>query len=481
MIDFKDYPSLERVMKFFLQISEIPRESGNREPIARYLKSFADERGLWCSVDGEHNVIIKKPATAGYGSAPTVILQGHTDMVLAENGECPHDPRVAGVMVYRDGDLLRAVGTTLGGDDGVALAYALAILDGDAECHPEIEALFTSDEEIGLLGAAGLDASELCGRMLINIDSDIEGIFTVGCAGGVRCDIRLPLDKCECRGREYTVRLDGLLGGHSGMEIDKGRENAIKLIAEAAAEVVKSTGALVSDIRGGCADNAIAASASVSLVSESDLTAEIDFAFTALCDKYRPRESGIAYSVSVGEAHGALSAESAAALLSLIGEVRSGVIKMSEEIKGLPETSENLGILTVADGAATLSLSVRSAKGSEKALAVAALRALADKYGATVDEHGAYPAWEYRSDSPLCELMCRVYEEEYGKSPEVVTIHAGLECGVISEKIEGLDCVSIGPDNFDIHTTEERLSLSSVSRVYEYLKKLLRAAGELKR
>ena len=481
MINITDLPTLQGVMTFFEEISKIPRASGNRAPIADYLSSFASSRGLEYYRDGADTVIIKRKAAKEYAACPAVILQGHTDMVLVKAEDCVGVPEVEGVRLVRDGDLLRAKGTTLGGDDGIAVAYMLALLDDTSLCLPKIEALFTSDEEIGLLGAAELTiADKLDGRMLINIDSDCEGIFTVGCAGGVRCDMALPLKTDSFTESAVKVKISGLLGGHSGTEIDKGRLNAIILAAELARLLSEQIGARLISIRGGVADNAIPTDAEISVFFDKTKNDAFRSLLCGFKEKYGSFEPGIELTADCIEGeYAALSKESENSLLSLISDAPFGVVKMSEDIIGLPETSLNLGIIDCDGNEAHISFSVRSSKALGKAELCKRLSSLAKANGASYKEHGAYPAWEYKKNSPLRELMVKTYEKLYGKSPTVLTIHAGLECGLLSEKIEGLDCVSIGPDNFDIHTAEERLSLSSAERVYAFLIEVLKSVKEI--
>lgn len=461
------------VFRFFLEISEIPRGSGNTAPIADYLVNFAKERGLYVRRDSADNVIIRKAATEGYERRPTVIFQGHTDIVAEKLQTLDKDMTREGVEVYRDGDFLRARGTTLGGDDGVALAYALAVLDSTDIPHPEFEAIFTSDEEVGLLGAVALDTSDIRGRMMINIDSDDEGVFTVGCAGGMRVDLSLSTKREACDGTRYKITVSGLLGGHSGVEIDRGRENAIKILGETLASLGDKI-RLIS-LSGGNADNAIPRECEATVVARTPINNDELSLIESIKNKYIKTENDIM--ITVCECNGdvlALDEESTRAAVSLITSEPSGVIAMSEDIPGLVETSLNMGIARLTEGELSLSFSIRSAKAAEKAALGERVRAIAAKHGAASSEHGSYPAWEYRKVSPLRDTMCRVYEKMYGKAPTVVTIHAGLECGIFSDKIEGLDCVSIGSDNFDIHTTEEHLSISSTERVWDYLKEVLK-------
>lgn len=472
MIDFSDFKSGESVFRFFLEISKIPRGSGNTAAIADYLVEFANTRGLAVIRDEYDNVVIKKPATAGYKSRPAIIFQGHTDIVAVKTPESDidllHDP----LSVYRDGDFLRARNTSLGGDDGVAIAYALAILDANDIPHPDFEAVFTSDEEVGLTGAAGLDVSAINGRMMINIDSDEEGIFTVGCAGGVRVDLSLPIVRESANGKCYKICIKGLLGGHSGIDIDKGRANAIKLLAK----MLSNLGDIrIAYISGGVADNAIPTEAIAAIVTSEDISTKFEAEKANALLDWQEHESEIDISLCKFECNSAFDKTTTESLISLILDEPSGVIKMSKDIEGLVETSLNLGVIACEADAATLGFSIRSSKNSAKEALVELVECKAKKHGAAASTRGAYPAWEYRKNSPLRDKMCKIYEKMHSRAPKVVTIHAGLECGIFSGKMPDLDCVSIGPNNFDIHTTNEHLSISSTVRVYEYLLEVLKS------
>ncbi len=471
MLDFSDFPSSEKALRFFEEFSKIPRGSGNTKAIADYLVDFANARGLEVVRDESDNVIIRKPATPGYENRPGVIFQGHTDIVALKTPDCPIDMEKEGLKLYRDGDLLRARGTTLGGDDGVAMAYAMAILDSDDIEHPEFEAVFTSDEEIGLIGATALDGSHLRGRLLINIDSDEEGIFTAGCAGGARVDISLPVKAKTHIGQIYTLTISGFKGGHSGVEIHKNRANAIKTMAEILSNL---DSVRLGKVVGGSADNAIPSDAIATFTTKSsifEISEAINNAKEALPEGETDAKFNIEMRLSSAKM---MSVEDSANAIALIKEIPSGVTRMSEDIEGLVETSLNMGIINLDSKALELTVSVRSAKGEEKTKLIEKLRSISASHGATVGVRGEYPAWEYRKESHLRDVMCKVYRDMYGKDATVVTIHAGLECGIFSDKIEGLDCVSIGPDNKDIHTPDERLSLSSFNRVYEYLINVLK-------
>ena len=469
MLNIPEYKDAERVFYFFEEISKIPHGSGNTGKIADYLVNFAKARGLEYVRDEFDNVVIRKGAVAGYENRPAVVLQGHLDMVAEKVPGSLIDMESEGLEIYRDGDFLRARNTTLGGDDGVAIAYALALLDSRDIPHPDIEGVFTSDEETGLIGAVNIAPEMVRGRLLINIDSDEEGIFTVGCAGGMRSDAVLNIKREEeSERRVISLTLGGFKGGHSGVEIDKGRENAIKVLFSVLAEC----GARLISVSGGNADNAIPRTCDVKIVADkAALTSALDRAKA----KHAECEPDICYTVSESVEHvSLLTAESSQKAIDLINELPSGIIAMSTDVPGLVETSLNLGIIRLEGDRLSASFSVRSAKGEKKAELGKRLEGIAKKHGADYSERGHYPAWEYREDSHLRDVMIDVYKKMYGKTPEVVIIHAGLECGILSEKLDGLDSVSIGPDNFDIHTTEEHLSISSTARVWEFLKNVLK-------
>ncbi len=469
MLDLSDCRELSGFIRFFEEISKIPHGSGNTVKIADYLENFAKERGLFCYRDEYLNIVIRKDATPGYEDRPVVILQGHTDMVAEKLSDCPKDMTVSGPDVYRDGDFLRAKGTTLGGDDGVMVAYALALLDADDIPHPMIECVFTSDEETGLVGATGLDTSVLLGRLMINIDSDEEGVLTVGCAGGVRADLSMPVCRDGANEKGYLLKLDGLAGGHSGIEIDKGRENAIKLIAEVLDDIGD---ARIVSLSGGNADNAIPRSAEALFVS-GKCVEELSAICESLAERYATVEKDISITIEASVGGIPLTKKSSDAVLKLIADNPTGVIRMDEDLPTLVETSLNMGIARLREDVFELSFSLRSSVNERKSELLRKVTEISESCGATVSTHGSYPGWKYKRDSRLREVMCEVYRRQYSSEAKVVTIHAGLECGIFSDKIPDLDCVSIGPDNFAIHTPDEHLSISSTLRVWRYLKEVL--------
>ena len=456
-----------RVLAIFEQLCAIPHGSGDTARISDFCVAFARDLGLWHQQDALGNVIIKKPASAGYEDHPAVILQGHLDMVCEKAPDSPIDFTRDGLDVDTDGEWVFAHGTTLGGDDGIAVAMALAILEREDLFHPPLEVLFTVDEETGMYGAEGLDGAALDGRLLINIDSEEEGVLTVSCAGGARAELCLPLayeeNRCTC----YRVTVDGLQGGHSGVEIDKGRLNANVVMGE----FLKTLDCRIASIGGGLKDNAIP------VLCEAIITSDQDVVSAAAAFATAHRVAGdphLTVMVASAIADETMDADSTRRVVEFLTTVPNGIQAMSEDIPGLVQTSLNLGILTTDGDVLRASFAVRSSVNEEKAALLERLEQVAAAYGGTCSSHGHYPAWEYAKQSQLRDVMCRVWEQQTDNAPAVIAIHAGLECGLLCEKLEGLDAVSIGPDMQDIHTCRERLSVASTDRVYRYLCAVLR-------
>ncbi len=452
-------------LNYFREIAAIPHGSGNTKAISDYCVRFAKARGLRCLQDEAGNVIIFKDATNGSGE--TVILQGHLDMVCAKKEGLSFNFIRDALRLREDGDFLFAEGTTLGGDDGIAVAYALAILDSDTLRHPNLEAVFTVDEEVGMLGAAALDLSPLKGTMLINVDSEEEGTLLTSCAGGVRADLTFAAAESKATAeRCLAVSLEGLPGGHSGTEIDKSHENAILVLAA----LLQSCGVTrLCAIDGGTADNAIPTSCTAIVEDAPGLAERLQAAFDNAKAAFAPSEQAAALTVAPAEAQDAFSEQDTARLLSLLCGVPNGVQAMSAHMEGLVQTSLNLGTVATRGETVLLRHALRSSVGAEKAALLAALTAHAETHGAAVSTIGDYPAWEYKPESRLRETIERCFEAQYGKPVAITAIHAGLECGIFCGKKKDLDCVSMGPDIFDIHTFDERLSLSSAARTYKLL------------
>lgn len=471
MLDFSDYPIAEKVFRYFEEISKIPRGSGNTALIADYLQAFAKMRSLEFYRDGKNNILIKKPASKGYEERPTVIIQGHTDMVAEKEPTCDKNLLTEGIDIYRDGDYLKARGTTLGGDDGIAVAYALALLDSEDIPHPAIEALFTSDEEIGLLGADAFDKSRLTGRIMINIDTDDEGIFVAGCAGGVRTDIRLPVYRGNFGGEAYSLKVSGLIGGHSGVEINRGRGNAIKI----GFRVLSCLGDIrLHSAEGGNMDNAIPREFSAIFFSDEDFERKFSDIKKDIAKEYADTDSGIKIEIVKTKVDTPpCDKETTEKILGIVNSIPFGPVAYLPGLDNMVETSLNSGIARLGDEF-TLCTSLRSSSEDKKWALAKKLEAVAEKWGAEFSWRGAYPGWEYRKNSKIRDVCSQTFFDLYGREAEVITIHAGLECGLFTGEIPDLDCISFGPDNFDIHTTEERLSLSSCARVWDFLLEVLK-------
>ena len=466
------------VFGYFEEICAIPHGSKNTKMISDYLVSFAKEHGLRYIQEESNNVILFGEGTCGMEGCAPVILQGHMDMVCEKDADCSINMAEEGLDIAHDGRYVFAKGTTLGADNGIAVAYALALLADPSIPHPPLEVVITVDEEIGMLGADSIDLSMLKGRVLINLDSEDEGVFTVSCAGGATATLSLPVERRAVYGPCIRLSVDGLQGGHSGAEIHKNLANANKVMGEFMSRIQKIMPLCLTSISGGSKDNAIPRSCQATLVAmgtylerintiAQDLEAEIR-------EKYDEPEAVVqAFDVDALGGN-SLSTESTAKVISMLCAAPNGVQAMSEDIPDLVQTSLNLGIVKLSDHLSA-TFSVRSSVNSEKQELLEKLQTLCGFYEGTYSQMGEYPAWEYKKDSVLRDTMIRIYNEMYGEAPKVVAIHAGLECGLLSEKIPGLDCVSIGPQMFDIHTSREKLDIASTERTWKYLLEVLKA------
>lgn len=471
------------VFYYFEEICRIPHGSGNIWQISNYLVDFAKERKLEHYQDRVGNVIIIKEATKGYESHPPVMLQGHMDMVAVKKPDYPIDMKKEGLIVKVDGDKVYAEGTSLGGDDGIAVAYGLAILDSNTCKHPRIELVVTVDEEVGMDGAREIDLSPCKAVTLINIDSEEEGIFLAGCAGGARINYSHDYQEESKQGVRYQIKVSGLVGGHSGAEIHKERGNANCLLARILKELSSQMDIQVAMLEGGLADNAIPREGLAEIVIESRNEGACTARIQDLCKKLHEelktelseKDPDICIEVKqiTKAEENCMTLSDSKKLIAFLNAIPNGVQAMSSAMEGLVETSLNLGILSYLEGKLQVSISVRSSYESAKKALIQRLDSLAVLAGMNMEVSGDYPGWAYKKNSPLREKMVAVYEEMFGKTPEIQAIHAGLECGLLAHKIPGLDCVSIGPDMKNIHTTEEELSISSTERVYCFLLKLL--------
>ena len=480
MLSEELYP--QRVFYYFEQIAAIPHGSRNTKAISDFLVNFAKEHNLVWYQDENNNVVIVKEASAGYEAAEPIIIQGHMDMVCEKEKGVDIDFEKDGLKLYIDGDFLKAEGTTLGGDDGIAVAYALALLDSQEIAHPKLEVVITVDEEIGMLGADAIDLSMLTGHTMLNIDSDVEGSFLTGCAGGMAVNVTLPIKRVMQSGEKVALTITGLEGGHSGSEIDKEHGNANILMGRLLRALFEETPFGIISLAGGLKDNAIPRECvtellvpqeNVNLVKEIadkldiELKKEFMTADPSVCIEFEDlgkKEESL------------LDFGSVSRVIFYLRSVPNGVQHMSQVMHGMVETSLNLGIMELKEDALHTVTSIRSSVGTRKADLLDRVTAIVELLGGEAEVEGDYPAWEYKQDSSLRPQIAKVYKQLYGKDPVFETIHAGLECGLLSEKIKNLDCVSFGPDNFDIHTPKERLSISSTGRVWDFIVEFLRQA-----
>ena len=465
----------KEVLRFFEEICSIPHGSKNIDRISSYLVGFAKERGLKYRQDEMKNVIIWKEGSEGYESSDPVIIQGHMDMVAVKEDGCDKDLMNEGLTLkILDGDLISAEGTSLGGDDGIAVAYALALLDSETIPHPPLEVVVTVDEEIGMLGADFIDVSDLKGRMLLNIDSENEGVFTVSCAGGCSAICTVPCEKETGDGVLLNCRLTGFSGGHSGVEIDKGRLNANKAMGRIL-YALRDKDFRIKEILGGEKDNVIAKIAGFTLLLKEDEADEIISVIKRKTDEmkmeYSTVESGIRADFNIQKAHGAVCFTKASTknIINVLMSFPNGIQRMNPDIKDMVQTSLNVGIVSSNEDSVVITASLRSSSDTEKWYLYEQLEALMETAGGSVRVEGNYPGWEYRQNSRLRDTMTAVYKAQYGEMPVVEGIHAGLECGIFASKLDDLDAISIGPQMEDIHSTNEVLSIASTRRTWKLI------------
>lgn len=420
-----------------------------------------------------------KGGTPGYENSSPVILQGHLDMVCEKESDCPLDMEKDGLRLMTDGEYIWADGTTLGGDDGIAIAYILALLASEDIQHPPIEALFTCDEEIGLLGARMLDTSRLQGRRLINIDSEEEGILTVSCAGAVRIFCEIPFTSCKARGCAKIVKITGLLGGHSGTDINKNRQNAIKVLGQLLDFLNDEEGIRIAALRTGGRPNVIPNAAEAVICCDPEKSQGISRALETFSGKLKQEYAETEPNISVLISETPLPAScldpsGTKDLIFALMQAPTGVHSMNPNIPGLVQTSLNFSSADMEENLLELSFMVRSNTDFGKQILVRQLTLLIEHLGGNIRLEGDYSAWEYSRDSALRDRMVQAYQDIYGISPKVQAIHAGLECGILSDKLPGADMVSFGPDMENVHTPAERMNVESVKRCWHYLLHVLK-------
>lgn len=480
----KDLSSFE-VFKYFKAMNEIPRGSGNEKAVSDWLVSFAKEHNLEVIQDSALNIIIKKPGTAGYENSPIIIIQGHMDMVCEKNNATVHDFEKDPIEFIVEGDILRANETTLGADNGIAVSYGLAVLASTDIPHPPIELLVTTEEETGMGGAEALDPKNLDGRILINIDSEEEGKLLVSCSGGVRERIKLPIT-WEGADKSFVnchIELKGLNGGHSGMEINKERGNANKLMGRFLMDLKSAIDFKINRINGGAKNNAIPREAeAIILFREADMKIVTDK--VAQWNKTFENElSGIDPDVVLSmksldeKVLKVFSDDTATKVLQVLFLIPNGVRSMSMAIEGLVQSSTNIGVLTTSEENVEFDSAVRSSVKSLKKAICDETIVLAEMVGATIEFESDYPEWQYNANSHIRTVFEKVYNDIYGKMPEISAIHAGLECGLFSDKYDGkIDLISFGPNIYDVHTPKEHISISSTDRMWNYLLAVLKEA-----
>ncbi len=476
MLNFNELKP-EKVFEYFDAISKIPRGSGNMEKISDFCLDFAKKHSLKAIKDDACNVIIYKDGTEGYENSPAVILQGHLDMVCQREEDYEIDFEKDSLDLYVDGDYIKARGTTLGADNGIAVAMIMSILADNTISHPPIEAVFTTDEEVGMLGALELDMKNLKAKKMINIDSEDPEVVTVSCAGGSDFTAEIPLERTKKQGEGITVTVKGLKGGHSGVEINSGRVNANLLMGRILNHIHRDFDFDIISLDGGDKGNAIPVSSTAKIVCKDaeKLIAELKAYADVIKNEITFRESGFELEInSIGQGvYEVIEKPCAKKLIYILLCAPNGVVEMSAEIANLVETSLNMGILKTEEEKMTVAFALRSNKKTAMNFLEEKLDLFFSCVPCTVKKSGHYPPWEYNSNSVLQGLYKEKYKEKFGVEPSVEAIHAGLECGVFASMIEDFDCISIGPRMHGIHTVEEELSISSTREIYEIIINML--------
>lgn len=492
--------SPSEVFSYFQEICAIPHGSGNTGMIADYCLEFAKLHGLKARKDAADNVVIFKAGTSGYEDCEPVILQGHLDMVCEKEPDCDIDMSVQSIKACTDGKMVWADGTTLGADDGIAIAFILAVLASDTIAHPPIQAVLTSDEEIGMLGARDLDTSDLTAKRLINIDSESEGILYVSCAGGVRAECDIPVvyedavgwvsggeqddNASDAAGNGqvcFEVKISGLAGGHSGVEIHKQHTNAIRLLASLLSHASGAADFRLVSLSGGGKENAIPkeAKAVVSVRSCDATTFEQSIKESAAVWMQEIRATEPYAKIEVEKTDAAadkvLNFHSTENVIYALGLSPDGVYRMSQEINGMVQTSLNLGTAYLEDDKLVYKYLIRSNTAAGKKLLLERVNTFVKHLSGNVVTMSDYPAWEYKSDSQLRKICVESFTNVYGHEPEVTSIHAGLECGILAGKMPGVDMISFGPTLESVHTPDECMNVASVERTWEYLMEILKS------
>ncbi|MBQ7294137.1 MAG: beta-Ala-His dipeptidase [Clostridia bacterium] len=460
---------------FFEEICKIPHGSENETAIADYIVRFAAERSLECYRDEANNVLIRKSATAGREGEESLLLQGHTDMVCEKDGNVKHDFLTDPIKLFVENGFLKAKGTTLGADDGVAVAAMLAILDGAVDSHPPIECLFTAGEEIGMIGAGKFDFSKVQSRRMINIDSEKEGIAVVGCAGGVRSELTLPIKRTDKKGDCLRIKLGGLAGGHSGEDINKGRINANRLMGSFLTELSIKMECSISAVCGVSKDNAlpIECVAEIAVPDFFEALYELENIAKIVSKEISEDDNGFFCTVEHCELDSVLDEESNDKFMIALNNTPCGVIEMSRDVEGLVEWSANLGVVETGEENVKFTFLTRSGIDERIDYSMHALDRFSKALGGETGHFGRYTGWSYAKASPIREAYIAAYKKLFGKEASCEIIHAGLECGLIRANIPDMDIISIGPDIIALHSPRERLNIASAERLWELLEYML--------
>ena len=471
----------KEVFEYFEAISNIPRGSGNEKEISDYLLNFGKDLGLESIQDKALNVIIKKPGTKGYENAPTVIIQGHMDMVCEKNNGVEHDFEKDPLKLRIVDDYIYATDTTLGADNGIAVAYAMAILASNDIPHPPIEVLITTDEETGMSGAMAINKEHIDGKILINLDNEEEGYLLVSCAGGIRSTATINVEKQDISDKKLVkISISGLKGGHSGMDIIKERGNSNKILGRVLKELSREVNFNIVNLNGGSKNNAIPREAeAVITINSSDENKVIDVIKNwndIIGNELRTQDSGLKIEVSsiADKEEKEFTDESTKKVVDLLYLYPNGINSKSVEIDGLVESSTNLGVLTTSDTTVEFDSAIRSSVPSLKEEIVLRSKTIVELFGGEFKTTADYPGWEYNPNSKIREICQKVHKNLYGNEAKIVAIHAGVECGLFNEKLGNLDMISFGPNLYDVHTPDEHMSISSVRNCYEYLKAILK-------
>lgn len=472
----------KQLFHHFEELTRIPRGSGNEKAVSDYLKKFGEDLGLDTIQEDCLNIIIKKPGTEGYENGPRVILQGHMDMVCAKDEHMEFDFEKDEIPIVIDGDMIKTKGTTLGADNGIAVAMAMTLLESKDIPHPPITALFTVSEETSMGGAEKLESEHIEGDILINVDSEEEGIMTTSCAGGVDNILKLPImldDKDSKSNKGYKVSIRGLLGGHSGIEINKNRGNAIILMGRLLDEMREELHFDIFTIAGGEKINAIPKYSNASIAIDSEDSEELNNVVKKCNDmfsnEFKTADPGITLSLEECDVPDKVfSIETKNACIDVLKLIPNSVQTMSADIEGLVESSTNLGVLELEDDSILFRSAVRSSVLTLKYEINSKIEILAHLNGGKMILQADYPEWEFKKESRIRDLMAKLYKAKYGEEMEVAAIHAGLECGLLKEKVGDIDMISIGPNLYDVHTPNEHLSISSTQRVYDFIGDVLK-------